>query len=408
MTARSVVRAAVDPAAWAVETTMYRALAVLRFVVLVNTVVVNLLKWEALARPVLAGAAIAALAGWTAFATWAYDEPRRRRSPLLVTDLLVAVGALLLTPVVQSPTQLEALDATLPSFYVMAVVLAWGIHWHWVGGLAAASVVSAADLAVRADVNSRNVGNIFLLMIGGPLLGYTTGLLKQMAVARDRAEREAAAAAERARLARIVHDGVLQVLSLVQRRGAELGGEAAELGRLAGEQEVALRSLVQRNDASLRTAEAPGTPDGPLDLAAALGSLQSPTVTVSLPGTALPWDRARGEEVVAVVRACLDNVRVHVGERAPAWVLVEDLGGSVTITVRDDGPGIPDGRLAEAEREGRLGVRQSICGRVADLGGTAEIHTGPGAGTEWEIAVPRDAPDDSSLPGARHGRGARQ
>ena len=60
--------------------------------------------------------------------------------------------------------------------------------------------------------------------------------------------------AERARLARAVHDGVLQVLTLVQRRGTELGGEAAELGRLAGEQEAALRALVQGNAATTAAA----------------------------------------------------------------------------------------------------------------------------------------------------------
>ena len=61
---------------------------------------------------------------------------------------------------------------------------------------------------------------------------------------RQAAEIEAANR-ERERLARGIHDSVLQVLALVQRRGAELGGEAAELGRLAGEQEAALRALVQ-------------------------------------------------------------------------------------------------------------------------------------------------------------------
>ncbi len=73
--------------------------------------------------------------------------------------------------------------------------------------------------------------------------------LQRMADERDRAERGRGRGRERARLARAVHDGVLQVLALVQRRGAELGGDAAELGRLAGEQEAALRSLIRRQDA---------------------------------------------------------------------------------------------------------------------------------------------------------------
>jgi signal transduction histidine kinase len=246
-------------------------------------------------------------------------------------------------------------------------------------------VVSVVDLWVRADVDSRNVGNIFLLMIGGPLIGYTTGLLKQMAAARDRAERAAAAAAERQRLARVVHDGVLQVLALVQRRGAELGGEAADLGRLAGEQEVALRGLVQQFDAPVGAAGS----DATVDLARSLSALAAPQVTISVPAGPVPWPAGDAEEVVAVVRACLDNVRVHVGRDAPAWVLVEDLGASVIVTVRDEGPGIPEGRLAEAAAEGRLGVRTSIKGRVADLGGTARLATAPGRGAEWEFTFPR-------------------
>jgi hypothetical protein len=36
---------------------------------------------------------------------------------------------------------------------------------------------------------------------------------------------------------------------------------------------------------------------------------------------------------------------------------------------------------------GRLGVRESIRGRIADLGGTAELSTGS-FGTEWEFVVP--------------------
>ena len=50
--------------------------------------------------------------------------------------------------------------------------------------------------------------------------------------------------------------------------------------------------------------------------------------------------------------------------------------------------GIPAGRLEQAEADGRLGVSQSIVGRVADLGGSATVRSGAD-GTEWEISVPR-------------------
>jgi signal transduction histidine kinase len=179
-----------------------------------------------------------------------------------------------------------------------------------------------------------------------------------------------------------VHDGVLQVLGLVQRRGAELGGDAAELGRLAGEQEAALRTLIREQDQV-----SPG-PAGRTDLAAALVHLEArPGVEVVTAGRVeLPAEVAA--ELVAVVAACLDNVAQHVGPQARAWVLLEGYADRVEVSVRDEGPGIPDGRLEQAAADGRLGVSQSIRGRVADLGGTARVSTGP-AGTEWEISVPR-------------------
>ncbi|WP_408907847.1 ATP-binding protein [Streptomyces albidoflavus] len=59
------------------------------------------------------------------------------------------------------------------------------------------------------------------------------------------------------------------------------------------------------------------------------------------------------------------------------------------VSVRDEGPGIPEGRLAEAAEEGRLGVAQSIQGRLRDLGGTAELVSVPGQGTEVELTVPK-------------------
>jgi signal transduction histidine kinase len=266
----------------------------------------------------------------------------------------------------------------------MGVVLAWAILWGWVGGLVAAVAVSLADLAVRGYLTQQVYGNIFLLVLGGAIVGFLSSLLQRTARERDLAERTAASAAERERLARVVHDGVLQALALVQRRAPELGAEGVELGKLAGEQEVRLRSLVQQG--SLNRAAAVGDQD----LAQRLSALQTQQVHVAVPGTPATLPAGTANEVVAAVESCLSNVRHHVGPEAEAWVLLEELGDRWVVSVRDDGPGIPDGRLEASAAEGRLGVQQSIIGRMRDLGGTATVRTGAGQGTEWELAVPRD------------------
>ncbi len=367
------------PAAVAVENRLFRALAVLRVLVLLNAVALNLYRADSFRHPVAGAACVVLMAVWTGVAIWGYAEPARRTPVLLVLDLAVAVALLLVSPLVEGP----GMEATIPGFWVMGALLAWALHWRWAGGLAAGAVLAAADLAVRSHLTQANYGNVFLLLVGGPVVGLMSASLQQMADERDVAERAAAAAAERARLARAVHDGVLQVLALVQRRGVELGGESAELGRLAGEQEAALRSLIRRQDAVTAPAAT-----GAADLVAALGRLESVRrVSVAAPGEPVRLPAPMVGELVAVVEACLDNVARHVGPEAPAWVLLEALPDRLELSVRDEGPGIPEGRLDEAEREGRLGVVESIRGRITDLGGTVSLSTGA-SGTEWEIRVP--------------------
>ncbi|WP_432479815.1 MacS family sensor histidine kinase [Nocardioides sp. GXQ0305] len=368
--------------ALAVEDRLFRALAILRVVVLVNALALNLYRADNFRHPALGVLACAVMLGWTVFVTVQYADPARRTTPLLVADLAVAVGLVLVSPLIKG----EGLQATIPGFWVMGALLAWAIHWHWRGGLVAGVVLAAADLSVRQDVGQGDYGNVFLLVIGGPIVGFMAESLQLMARERDAAQREAIAGEERARLARAVHDGVLQVLSLVQRRGAELeplSPDFAELGRLAGEQESALRSLIRQQDVQEATGET--------DVAAALEELSRAVrlpVTVSTPGMPVVLPGAVVAELVAAVRACLDNVATHVGPDAPAWVLLEDAGDSVVVTVRDEGPGIPSHRLLEAAQQGRLGVSQSIEARVRELGGTAALDTSP-HGTEWELTVPR-------------------
>jgi signal transduction histidine kinase len=95
------------------------------------------------------------------------------------------------------------------------------------------------------------------------------------------------------------------------------------------------------------------------------------------------------DEVAAAVAAALDNVAKHCAPGTKVWVLVEDEPARVTVSIRDDGCGIAPDRLTEAEAQGRLGVAQSIRGRIAQLRGTVRITSAPGEGTEVELAVPR-------------------
>jgi signal transduction histidine kinase len=368
-----------SPASIAIKDRLFRALAVLRWVLLVNAVALNIYRADEFTRPVAATACVVTMIAWTGFTTWAYADKSRRRAPLLVADLALAMALMLATPLVKGSDY----TSSLPGFWIMGALFAWSIHYRALGGLAAGLLLAAADLLRQEVVDSSDYGNIFLLILGGTIVGFMCDSLQQMASERDVAEREAAMAAERARLARVVHDGVLQVLALVQRRGRELGGETAELGRLAGEQERVLRELIRAQEA-VTTVHGAET----VDLASELAQLErGETVTVATPGTAVDLPAAAAYEIVAVTRACLDNIRVHVGEDAPAWVLLQAFPDRVELSVRDDGPGIPAGRLDEAAAQGRLGVSESIRGRIADLGGTAELTTGS-FGTEWEFVVP--------------------
>ncbi len=380
MTNRAVHRS--GAAAAQVTTSLFRALAVGRIILMAYVVTLNVVRFGDFERPVLAVMDLAVLVLWTGFVTWAYDAPQRRRPVLFVLDLTVAVVLVLSTPLVQSQEMLDRHASTMPSFWVAGAVLAFSAGRGWVEAVCAAVVVSLADLSVRTEVTGGVWGNIIILLLISGLIGYAAGLLRDAVEVRAEAERAAAAYEERARLARVVHDGVLQVLALVQRRGTGAGGDLEELARLAGEQEVALRALVHRD-------ARPSSGAWQADLMASLEALGRTTVTVTGPGHAVNLPAHVAEELTAVVRQCLDNVARHVGEDAPAWVFVEDLGSDVVVSVRDDGPGIEPGRLDRAEQEGRLGVSASIRGRMRDLGGSAVIRTAAGHGVEWELTVAR-------------------
>jgi len=254
-------------------------------------------------------------------------------------------------------------------------------------GAAFGAVVALFNFFVRGYVDTDLTRDLVQLVGVGFVLGLAAGAMRVSARRLEDALRTEAATAERERLARSIHDGVLQVLARVRRRGGELGGEAAQLATLAGEQEIALRSLVSSGPAE-------STQDGEVDLAARLRLLANGRTQVSVPATAVILPGRIVAEVESVIREALLNVERHAGRQARSWVLLEDLGAEIVVSVRDDGVGIPAGRIDEAKQEGRMGIARSMLGRVAELGGTTSIESGPGQGTEWEFRIPRAAAEN--------------
>jgi signal transduction histidine kinase len=89
-----------------------------------------------------------------------------------------------------------------------------------------------------------------------------------------------------------------------------------------------------------------------------------------------------------VLENLVDNAIKHAPEGTEVRIASREIDGAIEVRVSDEGPGIPAGRLAQAEADGRLGVSGSIRGRVDDLGGRVELSTGS-FGTEWELTLPR-------------------
>jgi signal transduction histidine kinase len=338
-----------------------------------------------LLRPAVAWTVLGALAAWTVFLV----VYRRRRTWVVVTELVLAAAAVLATRLVDSPEAIEAGGRTLPAIWPAAGVVSAAVLFGRKGGFAAAVFIGVVDVVEVGKVNGGTVNNIVLLLLIGTLIGYSCDLAREGHAKLREALALEAQVRERERLARTVHDGVLQTLAFINRRGTQLGGEPAELGAMAADQERLLRALV-----SGTAAETEAVVTGEVDLRQQLGRYAGGHVHLVAPADPVLVRARVAGELVAAVAAALDNVRVHAGESAQAWVLVEDEGDDVALTVRDNGVGMPVGRLDEAAAAGRLGASSSIRGRLADLGGTAEYTAREGAGVTVRMRAPKVGPDD--------------
>jgi signal transduction histidine kinase len=369
-----------DPAA-----PLWRAAQVFRLLSCIYALGFQIAINDDLDRPAVGWALFAVLIGWSVACAAAYLQGYGRRPAWVVAELIVVAALVLSTGFVASdqwvagnqswPTTLWATNATISAAILLGPI----------AGMAAGVVVMAAS-ATSKGYFSIDVGRnatIVIELAVGLAIGMAAQTARRAHAELQDAARLAASLEERERLSRQVHDGAIQVLALVARRGREIGGATAELAELAGEQERALRRLVSVGSSG------PAVHSASTDLVTLLRVRASDRVSVSLPATPVPLDTAVATEVDAAVANALDNVVAHAGPDAHAFVLLEDLGDSVVVSIRDDGAGIPVGRLDQAVAEGRVGVAKSIVGRMNWLGGSARLNTGPGTGTEWELTVPR-------------------
>lgn len=369
---------------------MWRAAQIFRLLSCLYALGFQIAINDDLTSPVMAGGLCAVLIVWSVVCAIAYLQGFGRRPSWVIAEVVVVLALMLSTELVASehwiadnqswPTTLWATNATISA----------ALQFGPVGGMGAGLAVMAAAAALKGYV-SINLGRnatIVIELAVGLAVGMAAQTARRAHAELERAVRLAASLEERERLSRRVHDGAIQVLALVSRRGREIGGETAQLAELAGEQERALRRLVSAPDPEVHTG-------GVTDIGALLRSRASDRISVSLPAEPVLLDHDAAHELFAAAGNALDNAAAHAGPDARVFVLLEDLGESVTVSIRDDGIGIGDGRLAEAVREGHVGISKSIVGRMDWLGGQAQLNTAPGCGTEWELTLPRSSGRDS-------------
>ncbi|CRK60670.1 sensor kinase, two-component system [Alloactinosynnema sp. L-07] len=366
-----------DPAA-----PLWRSAVLLRIITFFFAAGVVFNHRDEYANAALGWVTVGVMALWTVITTVYYLRENARAVWFMFLDLAVCTGCMTISRVVLTHEQLTELAVPLvPTVWVTAVVAVGAVRAGLTGGTVFGLVVALFNYGVRGYIDTDLTRDLVLLVGIGAVLGLAATTSRQSAERLAKALRVEAATAERERLARTIHDSVLQVLARVRKRGRELGGEAAELAELAGRQEVALRALVS-------AAPLESTEDGTADLRPRLQVLATDRFQVSVPATAVMVTEAAAGELAYLVQEALRNVERHAGRGARAWVLLEDLGNEVVLSIRDDGVGIPAGRINAAEVEGRMGIARSIRGRVSDLGGTITLETAPDSGTEWEIRVP--------------------
>ena len=222
---------------------------------------------------------------------------------------------------------------------------------------------------------ARDVTLAVLLGLGGLAIVVGPWIYRLASELSDERE-ERVRTQERADVAAHLHDSVLQTLALIQKN-------PADAARLARSQERDLRAWLFSTESIDDSTVASS-------LRAMAGEIEDAygiTVDVVAVGDCDLDETLR--PIVAAAREATTNAAKHAGVPR-VDVYAEVTAGAVDVFVRDRGAGFdPD-----ATPEDRLGVRRSIIDRMARHGGTAEVRSAPGEGTEVRLHLGRDNEGD--------------
>jgi signal transduction histidine kinase len=217
-----------------------------------------------------------------------------------------------------------------------------------------------------------------LLLLGGIALVVFPWVYRRWREQNDQ-RRALIRSEERAEVAAHVHDSVLQTLTLIQRNAAD----PRAVTRLARTEERALRSWLY----------APaGDPDRTFAAALQRDAAQveadySATLDVVTVGDAL-IDPGLGALLAATREAMVNSAR-HGGGIASVYAEVD--GDSAEVYVRDRGVGFDVGSISPD----RHGLRESVIGRMERNGGSAQVISTVGEGTEVRLRVDRKGRQES-------------
>lgn len=368
------------------EQRVERTVVILRWVFLAHAAVMAVPRWPATAHKGALVAVMAVMAAWTGVTTWQSWTAQRRRRLMATCDLALSLGVVLVSRIVLGPEISTAGFEGVGYYWVLCAPAAVALTGGSAAGVLAALVIIAPGPVGVGHDHLWAWSADLLLLAACWALGRVMSQMHQVMAENQRTHEAAAVLAERDRLSRIVHDGVLQVLTMVEREGPDLGTRGAALAGLAHDQGTRLRRMLQTPPPA---PAADGSQDAATeDLVDVIGRHEGESVTVSAMAGGLVMPAHVVDEIDAALTQVLANVQQHAGDGAHCWILIEQEGDALVVSARDNGVGMSPEEAERAGTDGRMGISRSIIGRIHDIGGTSKMHSAPGRGVEWEFRIP--------------------